>query len=224
MRQVLTVCAAATLMLAAACNTAPAPPSVSLIVGSGATRIETRAVSGFTQIAVYGPGEVNLRQDGTEALTIEAEDNVLPLLSSDVRAGRLVLGTERGIVIRPTQPIRYTLNARQVTGLEMNGGGFIRASDLHTDVLRVTVNGGTRVRLDGSVDRQDIVIAGASDYQADQLVSREANVEINGAGTVVLNVSTHLTATINGAGTVEYIGSPRVERSINGLGTVRPRS
>jgi hypothetical protein len=211
-------------MLAAACtNTALAPPSVSLIVGSGATRIETRAVSGFTQIAVYGPGEVNLRQDGTETLTVEAEDNVLPLLTSEVRAGRLVLGTERGIVIRPTQPIRYTLSARQVAGLEMNGGGFIQASNLHTDVLRVTVNGGTRVRLDGSVDRQDVLIAGASDYQADQLVSREANVEINGAGTVVLNVSARLTATINGAGTIEYIGSPRVERAINGLGSVRPR-
>jgi hypothetical protein len=34
----------------------------------------------------------------------------------------------------------------------MNGGGFIQASNLHTDVLRVTVNGGTRVRLTATIN------------------------------------------------------------------------
>jgi hypothetical protein len=69
-----------------------------------------------------------------------------------------------------------------------------------------------------------VLIAGAADYRGEGLASGEAEVEINGAGTTVLNASERLDATINGAGTVEYVGSPRVTQTINGLGVVRRRS
>jgi hypothetical protein len=174
-------------------------------------------------VFVSGPADVIIHQDGTESLSVEAEDNLLPLLESSVRGRQLALGPAQGVVLHPTRTIRYTITTRQLTGLRMNGAGSIRADGVRSELLQITLNGGARAELEGTATRQDLMIAGAANYRADRLTTREATVEINGAGTVVLNVSDRLDATINGAGTVEYVGSPRVTQSINGLGTVRRR-
>jgi hypothetical protein len=193
------------------------------VTGSGTTATEARSVSGFTEIFVSGPSDVIIRQDGTETLSIEAESNLLPYLQSKQSGRLLTLGPESGVTVQATRPIRYTLTVRQLSAIRMNGAGSIRADGLSTDVLQVTLNGGARAELQGTASRQDVLIAGAADYRADRLASKQADVEINGAGTVFLNASDRLEATINGAGTVEYIGSPRVTQTINGLGTVRRR-
>lgn len=216
--------AVASLVLASACTTAtPAARTVGGVVGSGTSSTEVRAVSGFSEVFVSGPADLVIHQDDTESLSVEAEDNLLPLLQSSVRGRQLALGPAQGVVLHPTRAIRYTLTTRQLSGLRMNGAGSIRADGVRAELLQVTLNGGARAQLEGTASRQDLMIAGAADYRADRLVSREADVEINGAGTVVLSVSDRLDATINGAGTVEYVGSPRVSQSINGLGTVRRR-
>jgi hypothetical protein len=212
------------LVLATACTTAT-PPARSLggVVGSGITSTEVRSVAGYSEVVVNGIGEVTLRQDGTERLSVEAEDNLLPLLQSTVRGRQLVLGPGPGVALHPTRAIRYTLSIRDVQAIQMNGAGSLRADDVHAERLQTTLNGGARVELTGTAETQDLLIAGAAEYRAASLTSRAASVEINGAGTVIVNVSDRLDATINGAGTVEYIGTPRVSQSINGFGSVRRR-
>jgi hypothetical protein len=214
----------AVALVAGACTPAsPPPPTVVTLAGSGTTATEVRPVAGFSEVFVNGVGDLVLRQDGTETLSIDAEDNLLPYLRSKMTGRQLVLGPESGVVLRATRPIRYTLTARQVSGIRMNGAGSVRAEAVQTELLQITLNGGARADMQGTASRQDVLIAGAADYRADRLTSREVDVEINGAGTAVLDVSNRLDVTINGTGTVEYSGSPRVSQTINGLGTVRRR-
>jgi hypothetical protein len=211
-------------MVAAACTSATPPPrTITTVVGSGVTATEARAVSAFSEVFVSGPGDVIIVQDGTETLTVEADHNLLPYLQSKQSGRQLTLGLESGVLVQPTQPIRYALTVRQLSGLRMNGAGSIRADGLNTELLQVTLNGGSRAELQGAATRQDVQIAGAAVYRAHRLTSKVAEVEINGAGTVLLNASERLEVTINGAGTVEYIGTPNVTQTINGLGTVRRR-
>jgi hypothetical protein len=212
----------AVTLVVAACTTAPPLPRTA-VTGSGTTATEVRTVSGFTEIFVSGPSDVNIRQDGTETLSIEAEANLLPYLQSRQSGRVLTLGPESGVAVQATRPIRYTLTVRQLSAVRMNGAGSIRADGLNTELLEVTLNGGARAELQGTASRQEVLVAGAADYRADRLTSKHADVEINGAGTAFLNASDQLEATINGAGTVEYVGSPRVTQTINGLGTVRRR-
>jgi hypothetical protein len=65
--------------------------------GSGTLKSEKRDVVGFTEVAISGEGELTLSQTGQESLTIEAEDNLLPLLTSTVAHGCLTLGTKAAI-------------------------------------------------------------------------------------------------------------------------------
>lgn len=49
--------------------------------GSGTVITESRDLSDFNEVVLQGSGEVVVTVDGTEALTIEAEDNIMPLLT-----------------------------------------------------------------------------------------------------------------------------------------------
>ena len=55
-----------------------------VVTGSGRVTSETRAVSGITRVALEGMGEVVIQEGAAESLTIEAEDNILPLITSAV--------------------------------------------------------------------------------------------------------------------------------------------
>ncbi|HET7768922.1 MAG TPA: head GIN domain-containing protein [Chloroflexota bacterium] len=190
--------------------------------GSGTVVTQARQISGVSGVVLAGGGDVMIRQGTVEGLTVEAEDNLQALLTSDVRGGVLTLGSERSIW--PTKPIRYTITVRRLERVALNGGGTLSASGIDADRLRVALDGGGALTLSGRAATQEVTLSGAGRYDAGELATREATIELNGAGYVLVNASERLRAEVNGVGVVEYTGSPQVERSINGLGTVRRRA
>ena len=100
--------------------------------GSGAVKTETRTVSGFTAVELAGNGDVKIQQSGTESLSISAEENLLPLLTSEVVDGTLKLGIKDGARIDSTQPITYQVTAKNLTGLDIGGSGNQTATDVKT--------------------------------------------------------------------------------------------
>src|SRR5918993_4416238 len=87
----------------------------SVVNGSGQTKSETRPVSGFTGIELSGSGEVTIEQGEAESLTIEADDNVLPVLTSEVEDSVLRLGTKPRTRVQTDNPIRYRVTVDDLT-------------------------------------------------------------------------------------------------------------
>src|SRR5262249_20664375 len=82
------------------------------VIGSGKAQTISRPVAGFTQISLEGQGALTIQQTGTDSLTIEADDNILPLLTSEVSNDRLTLGTKYNFPFHfmfPRTPITYRL-------------------------------------------------------------------------------------------------------------------
>ena len=52
---------------------------------------------------------LEIEHTGTDSLTITADDNLLPLLNSEVRDGELKLGVKNLTNIQETKKIRYKL-------------------------------------------------------------------------------------------------------------------
>ena len=102
----------------------------STTTGSGDLRTETRDVSGFTTVDLSGSGDVVIEQGDTDSLSITAEDNVLPELSSEVSNGTLVLGTKQGQNIHPTQDITYRVTLKELDGLRVSGSGSQTANGI----------------------------------------------------------------------------------------------
>ena len=80
---------------------------------SGNMESESRSVSGFTAIKLTGSGEVTIDQTGTDSLTIEADDNVLPKVTSNVVDGTLMLGVEGNV--SSSTPIKFVVTRRLST-------------------------------------------------------------------------------------------------------------
>jgi hypothetical protein len=209
--------------------------------GSGQVATDTRTVTGFSAVDLRGVGQLTVTLGGKEGLTIEAEDNLLPLISSTVSGNTLVLELKEG---RPTRSIVYRVAARQITALSTSGAGDIDAPDVTGASLRTNLSGAGNVRLErlnvqsldsslagagslaanGTATRLTVNVMGAGDVAARDLAVKEADLNLSGAGKATVRVSDTLKVRLTGAGSVEYLGSPQVDSLVTGGGTVRPIS
>jgi putative autotransporter adhesin-like protein len=197
--------------------------SCTTIRGSGTMKTEPRAVGGFTAVDLSGSGHLTIEQTGTESLTIEAEDNILPLLTSDVSNGTLRLGVKDNTSVLPTKTINYRLTVRDLKNLIVSGSGEVTAASITASKFTVTLSGSGSITLGGTADSQAVTISGSGRYDATKLVSKSAVIDISGNGTAVVMPGDTLDATIGGSGSVEYIGNPSVSQNISGSGSISKR-
>ena len=224
-------------LLAAGCTTLPD----TCIEGSGAVVNETRSVAGFHSVSLNMPATLTVRQGTPPGLQIEADDNILPFISTTVKDGTLTISQTRPC-IRPTGAIRMSATSPDFRELAILGTGDIRSDGIlrtpglaaritgagdvdlavETVTLSTTVTGTGNVRLSGIAPEHTISLPGAGSVDAAALQTARTSVEILGSGNVKVNASDALTVKITGAGTVLYAGSPQVEQTIAGTGSIRP--
>lgn len=232
------------LVLAAlGCSLVSAGP-LSGVRGSGNVVKETRSVSGFDQIELSISADVYVERGETESLTIEGEDNILPLITTDVSNKRLVIGSRPTTWFNTTRPLVFHVTVKDLRGLEVSGSGKFIVGQFQADDMDLQISGsgeigfgqltaqslsasidgsGTIQVLAGNVTRKSIRVAGSGNYNADQMQSQSATVALNGSGNVNLWVTDQLTVVMNGSGNVNYYGSPLVNTTINGSGNVQSR-
>jgi hypothetical protein len=190
----------------------------SATAGSGQLATQSRQVSGFTSVELTGVGELSIDQTGTESLTVSAEDNLLPLLTSRVEGDTLILGKKPNTRIVTTKPITYTLTMKDITGLAVSGSGTINAPKLTTAALRIEISGSGVITTAGNADDQSLEISGSGRYLADGLTSKTITAEISGSGTASVMASDALDVKISGSGTLTYSGSPQISQTVSGSG------
>ncbi|HLY28797.1 MAG TPA: DUF2807 domain-containing protein [Aggregatilineales bacterium] len=230
------------LLFVAACNgnpiggTATSAPGATSTIASGSTAIsapdststsvaglinsETRTFSDVSAVSLETSGDLSISVTGVESLTIEAEANILPLLTSDVSSNRLTLSTKSNSNVQTSQPIRYTLTVKDLKEVVTDGSGKITINALAANNLGVAINGSGSVTLNGKADALAITVSGSGDFDGGKLASKTAMVNDSGSGNVQIQVSDMLNATLSGSGSVRYIGNPTVNSTLNGSGSV----
>jgi hypothetical protein len=188
--------------------------------GSGNIVSEMREVSGFTGIALETAGDITITQGDSESLTIETDDNILPLLISEVKNGVLVLGSENNASFNPSDGIDYIITVTSLDRLEISGAGDINGQDLTLDALSVDISGAGDINLSGTTNSLGITVSGQGDFNGCNLQSSTASLDISGQGDAVVNTTDTLSVTVSGLGDVSYLGSPEVSQDISGVGDV----
>ena len=205
---------------------------------------EKREVESFDKISLKGIGKVIVKQGEEESLEVEARDDMLPSIVTEVEDGKLVISYETDWskqVILPIKPIRFRVTMRAVKLLEILGAGIIEANNIETDTLNLTIksagtirvkalaaealavaiSGAGSIKLSGKVDRQEVTISGAGGHLAGKLESGSCTVTVNGAGGATVWARDTLDVSISGLGGVRYYGDPKVTKEISGLGGVK---
>lgn len=211
--------------------------------GSGNVVSETRDAGGFHAVEVSYPAQVLIKQGSKESVKIEAEDNVLRDLKTQVRNGVLEISFNRQNPkhVNPTEPVRITIVARELDDVQftsagelvinelesdeldvsLSGAGNLELNDIHVKELHVSLSGAGSMAASGTAGNLDVNISGFGDFKGGELHSRNALVNISGAGSATVWVDDDLTAQVSGAGSVGYYGSAAVTKQVSGVGGVR---
>ena len=191
--------------------------------GSGHVITTTREVTDFDSITFSSFGDLTIRTGDHEGLTIEAEDNVVPEILTEMRGSTLVIRyAQQGgqMRVRPTQPVRLTLIVKQLQRVDLSGAGNVRVEGLQADHLQTTLSGAGNLEASGTVKQLDAVLSGAGSYQGGDLRAETATITLSGVGGATVWATQHLNVTVSGVGWVNYYGQPQLTRTVTGLGNV----
>jgi hypothetical protein len=219
--------------LAAGCN-------IGLVVGSGNIVSEERTISDVEGVALSFIGDLQITQGDEEKLVITTDDNVLPLITTEVQDGVLNIGGKSALGIPMTVKVRYDLTVRDLNRLHMSGAGNAEMDGLETGDLSVDISGAGNLsitdlqadrvsaemsglgnlELGGMADRLTVALSGAGNYAGGDLQTGSADVSLSGLGNATVWATESLNAKISGAGNIQYYGDPDVDQEVSGLGNV----
>jgi hypothetical protein len=185
--------------------------------GSGVRKIEKRELKSFNAIDTTGAYEVSITCQKPASFEIEADDNILPLIKTEVHDGvLLVTATERY-----SGKVALRISLPELKAVTSRGAGDITVADANGDNLKLESLGAAKVIAGGKVKTAVISSTGAGDIDAAKLQANTAKVSVTGAASVNLFESDQLDVDVTGVGSVNYSGNPKtVNKNVGGLGSV----
>ena len=215
--------------------------SGSSIKGSGKLQKQAREVGNFNGVALNVPGNVELRIGNTEGITIETDDNILPLIETVVENGTLrIRSAKRNSNFRQTA-LTIVVHARQVERVSVGGSGTINADGLRGEKLRfdvggsgsinagkldarsvsVAIGGSGNFKAGGKTEQLSASIGGSGNIAAGRLAASNVQVSIGGSGEAEVWAKDHLAISIGGSGEVSYYGDPQISRSMQRSSSIK---
>lgn len=210
------------------------------VQGSGKIVRQQREIGHFTGVSNGLAAQVEIRIGNTESVTVETDDNLLPLVETVVEDGMLKIQTTRRNLNLQTRNMKIIVQAKSVDHIslggsgaidsdtlrgrkvevELGGSGNIRLKGIEADTLAVSLGGSGDLKAGGgSAKNVSISIGGSGDVHLGPVQSNSVSVSIGGSGDATVWARDALSMTVAGSGDVNYYGDPRVTKSVAGSGT-----
>ncbi len=110
------------------------------IRGSGSISEETYAFTGITGVQLATSGELDITLGDKEELRILVDDNLLQYFEAGKDGETLKIGTSRGISLRPSRTVRYTLTVKELEFLGLSSSGNAYAPALSADRFEIRIS------------------------------------------------------------------------------------
>ncbi len=209
------------------------------ISGNKNIQRQERNLADFAAVSSLGSINVYISR-GPVALVVEADENVLPYIETEVSGGKLKISTSREVNIRnATMKVHISMpdlreanlagsgSIRSTTALNssgnfnaaLTGSGNINLEIQATDIM-AKIAGSGNLHLSGNAGELKLNLTGSGNYRGFDLRSKTAQIRIAGSGSAEVNSAEALDVQIGGSGGVRYKGSPKISTSITGSGRV----
>jgi hypothetical protein len=187
--------------------------------GSGKMKLEKREVPAFKALDISGAYDVEIVVQQEQSLEIEGDDNVLPLIKTEVQGGVLSINNEKSFSTK--NKLRVRISVPSLDGISTSGASDIVASNVKSEDFKIDMSGASNLKLSGETSRLDVDLSGAGEVDAKDLHARIVSVHSSGAAKADVYASEELRAEVSGAGTVNYYGDPKtVKEDTSGAGTI----
>jgi hypothetical protein len=206
--------------------------------GNGNIITDTRAVADeFTEVAAQEGLMVYVTQANDFKIEVEADENIIDLIRTDVKNGRLRIHAEQNIG-RATKKIFVSLpdvsELRASSGAHLKTENTIKSDELVVDgssgaildvevvsqELEIEASSGANLKVVGNTDSADVDASSGGNINAKDLQTRTCIADASSGGNVKIQVSKSLMADASSGGSISYAGDPSVEKKKSVSGSV----
>ncbi|HEY0380502.1 MAG TPA: head GIN domain-containing protein [Pyrinomonadaceae bacterium] len=183
--------------------------------GSGKTKVEKRSISGFKAVDISGAYAVEIVAQKEAGVEVEGDDNLLPLVRTEVNNGVLEIFNEKPYSSRDA--IRVRVSAPQLDAVSTSGASDIVVSNVKSDDFNLSTSGASNIKVSGEARAFELELSGAGGVDAKDLRSENVSVHSSGAAEATVYATEDLSVSASGAGTVNYYGDPKnVSQHVSG--------
>jgi hypothetical protein len=213
------------------------------VKGNGNIVTTERSVSDYDQVHVAGFFDVILVSGKEGELKIEAEENLLKHVITEVKGNSLKIYTEKGYNLSPSwnKSIHITVPFTDIDEVTLAGSGdinsntTIKSNSFYTAIsgsgdinlkieanhIKGVVTGSGDLRLNGKSENAEYTVTGSGDIYAFDVEAQDVTAKVTGSGDIRANCQNKLTARVTGSGDIKYNGNPKKEDSkVSGSGDI----
>ncbi|MCK0124702.1 DUF2807 domain-containing protein [Gelidibacter sp. F2691] len=214
------------------------------IKGNGVMTSLDRSTTDYDAVSFAGAFDYVLVAGKEGEIIVEGEENLLNYIRTEVKNGTLVVKTEDGIHLQPSQnkTIKVMVPFEALSAVAMAGSGDLWTKhpisskhlnvslagsgdvklDVATTSLKAKVAGSGDLFLSGNTTALEVNLAGSGDFKGFELDANDTTVTIAGSGTVEVVSQERLKARVTGSGNVTYKGNPSSkDTKVTGSGTIK---
>ena len=204
---------------------------------------ETRNPGNFNKISLALAADVQLIQGSQCKVEIEADNDDLGKIETEVKNGTLEIKTKNW-ANNINGKISIKIVMPELEGISVAGSGNIHSdSEFKSDQLKLSVSGSGSILIEkngasntnavitgsgnikqmgsNTAENINVTITGSGSYNSLGMKVSEAVVTITGSGSAKVNVIKELKTNITGSGSVHYEGDPMVNANSTGSGRTK---
>ena len=213
------------------------------VTGSGNLITETRQLNGVNRVDLTIYADLEIQQGAQEAITITADDNILPVLQTNVSGGRLTIRYQPQVNARSIHQPKMVLTVKDLSGLSASSSGIINVGPITTGNFNIELTSGCNINIQniqadditshisssgdvsiqGTANSLTLHISSSGDFEAGDLQVQEANVKLTSSGDATVWVVKTLVANLSSSGNVMYYGNPSINQHTSSSGRVISR-
>ena len=211
------------------------------IKGNGNVQIEKRTINkAFTAIHASEGLDVYLTQGSNEEIIVEADENLLDIILTEVVDNTLKIHCKENIGRSKSQKVMitfndiskivstsgsdvYSTNTINTEQLELKStSGSDMKVDVNTSVLNCKSTSGSDLKISGKTDRLNAEATSGSDIKAGDLIAQSSQVKATSGANIRVNTQKELTAKATSGGDIKYYGNPiKVDKTDGVSGSIR---
>lgn len=202
------------------------------ISGNGNVVEEDRNVTGFSGVRVSTGIDVFLTEGNDFNVTVEADENLMEVILTELSGDMLVVKTDR-VNIRRAKSKKVHVTMPELTELKISSAGDCKGETPFTcDVLRLGISSAGDLslevdaeeiyldisssgdaRISGSTDVLDVSLSSAGDLHAFDLIAKKVDVDVSSAGDARVFATKEISMNVSSAGNIYYKGDADVVHS-----------
>lgn len=155
--------------------------------GSGNVVEEDRTIGEVTGVELATIGTLHIERGMRTNLSIEAEDNLLEHIETNVRVTTLTIRSDEGVNLDITEPINYYLTVAELDTIVVSSSGDIEAPDLEAARFAVSISSSGDLTMgDLACETLTVEISSSGDVTMGQLEAERLNVDLSSSGNLTV--------------------------------------